>query len=166
MKVLVLALAAAASGLQWGAVTSGVRMGIGFGPTTPQPMLHLVFEDVSAPEVQIPLGGQTNKGPIYNLVFRVTSPQGKEDPLFDMNGPTGHLKTEPLIAHLTRGQKYEILLPMNKMIMIDNGRNRTLTELLAAHYSVRAVLDTTGNPREVTSYALWAGDLNSGELRR
>lgn len=163
MKVLVLALAAAASGLQWGAVASGVRLGIGFGPNS---TLRLVFENVSAPEVQIPLGGQTAKGPLYNLVFRVTSPQGKEDSLFDMSGPTGHLKTEPLIARLTRGQKYEILLPMNKMIMIENGRNRTLTELLASHYSVRANLDTTGNPREVTSYALWAGDLNSGELRR
>lgn len=166
MKTLVLALAVAASGLEWGAVASGVRLGIGFGPEKPEPMLRLVFENAGAPDVQIPLGGMTNKGPLYNLIFRVTSPQGREAPLFDMSGPTGHLKAEPLIAHLARGQQYEILLPMSKLIALDNGRNRTLADLLAAHYSVRAMLDTTGNPREVTSFALWAGSVVSGDLRR
>lgn len=166
MKALVLLFAAALSGLQWGAVESGVRLGIGFGPAGPEPTLRLVFENVSAPEVQIPLGGKTVKGPLYNLIFRVTSPQGKQDPLFDMSGPTGRLKADPLVARLTKGQHYEILLPMSKLLMLDNGRNRTLSDLLAARYSVRAVLDTTGNPREVTSYALWAGNISSGELRR
>ena len=166
MKAIVLMLAAAASGLHWGAVTSGVRLGIGIGPTSPAPTLRLVFENVTAPEVQIPLGGKTVKGPLYNLIFRITSPQGKEESLFDMSGPTGRLKAEPLIADLTKGKQYEILLPMSKLVVIENGRNRTLNELLAAHYSVRAMLDTTGNPREVTSFALWAGSLTSGELRR
>jgi len=166
MTTLVLMLAAAASGLQWGPVASGVRLGIGLGPTSPEATLRVVFENISAPEVQIPLGGKTIKGPLYNLVFRITSPQGKEDPLFDMSGPTGRLKAEPLIAVLTKGQRYEILLPMSKLVALQNGKNRPLTELLAAHYSVRAMLDTTGNPREVTSHALWAGNLSSGELRR
>lgn len=165
MKVLVLILAAAASGLQWGAVSSGVRLGIGFGPDAPEPTLRVVFENVSAPEVQIPLGGKTVKGPLYNLIFRIRSPKGAEDPLFDMSGPTGKLKADPLIARLTKGKQYEVLLPMSKLVMLDNGKSRTLTELLAAHYSVRAMLDTTGNPREVTSYVLWAGNLSSGELR-
>lgn len=164
MKTLVFALAVATSSLQWGAVSSGVRLGIALGPTTPEPMLRLVFENTSAPEARIPLGAKTAKGPLYNLLFRITSPQGKETPLFNMNGPTGRIKTEPLIAHLARGQTYEILLPMNKLMVFDNGKNRSLPQLLADHYSVRAILDTTGNPREVTSLALWAGNLSSGEL--
>ncbi len=174
MRLLVLlalaSLATAASpyspGLSWGTVVSGVRLGIGAGPTTPEPELRLVFEDVTAPSVEIPLGGMTAKGPLYDLLFRITSPQGKEYTLFNMNGPTGRIKTEPLIARLSRGQKYEILLPMNKLMSFEDGKNRALPEMLAAHYSVRAMLDTTGNPREVTSYALWAGDISSGEYRR
>ena len=55
---------------------------------------------------------------------------------------------------------------MSKLVFSDNGKNRTLSEMLAAHYSVRAVLDTTGNPREVTSFPMWAGVLNSGEFHR
>lgn len=165
MKALILTFAAVASGLNWGAVVSGVRLGIGPGPTSPQPALRLVFENVTAPQVQIPLGSQTTKGPIYDLIFRVTSPKGEEQPLFNMNGPTGRLKNDPLIAHLTRGQTYEILLPMSKLTVLENGKTRTLQELLAAHYSVRAILDTTGNPRVVTSFPLWAGDLTSGEFR-
>ena len=165
MKALVLMLAAAAPALQWGPVSSGVRLGIGLGPAAPEPTLRVVFENVSAPEVQIPLGGKTVKGPLYNLIFRIRSPQGKEDSLFDMSGPAGRLKAEPLVATLTKGRQYQILLPMSKLVVLDNGKSRTLTELLNEHYSVRAMLDTTGNPREVTSFALWAGSLTSGELR-
>jgi hypothetical protein len=154
-------------GLESGEVVSGVRLGIGLGPSSPEPMLRLVFENAAVPEVRIPLGGSTIKGPIYNLVFRITSPAGQEFPLFDMSGPTGvHLKIEPIVADLARGQKYEILLPMNKLVYLDNGKNRTLPELLAQHYSVRAILDTTGDPRQVNSFPIWAGNVSSGQLRR
>jgi hypothetical protein len=167
--IALIALAAPASdpSLQWGEISSGVRLGIGLSPTTPEPALRLVFQNVNVPSVQIPLGGKTLKGPIYNMVFRITSPEGDEFPLFNMSGPTGtHMKIEPLVAPLTRGQKYEILLPMKKFVFLDHGKERLLPELLAAHYSVQAILDTTGNPRIVTSLALWAGDVRSGELRK
>jgi hypothetical protein len=165
--MIALLLAVASLPLSWGDVVSGVRLGIGPGPPGPQPSLRLVFENVGAPEVQIPLGGMTTKGPIYNLLFRITSPAGKESSLFNLNGPTGvRGKIEPVIARLTRGQKYEILLPLNKFEYLENGKSRLLPELLAAHYSVQAILDTTGNPREVYSFALWAGHLSSGEFRQ
>src|SRR5579862_9257322 len=115
---LIAALAAAPeSALQWGAVSSGVRLGIGLGPALPEPALRLVFENVAASEVRIPLGGMTLKGPIYNLLFRVTSPAGQELPLFNLSGPTEkHVKVEPIVAQLARGKRYEILLPMNKLV--------------------------------------------------
>lgn len=167
MKLFTLALAAALTpGLQWGDATAGVRLGIGAGPVSPEPTLRLEVQNVTAPLVQIPLGGTSAKGPLYDFLFRVKSPRGVETPLFNMNGPTGRVKTEPLIARLKRGETYEILLPMRKMVATVDGKNRTLDELLSEHYSVRAILDTTGNPREVTSYALWAGDLTSGEYKR
>jgi hypothetical protein len=167
MAVILAFLAVAAappdSGLEWGAVSSGVRLGIGLAPSS----LRLVFENTTAQEVEIPLGGTTVKGPLYNLLFRIKSPAGEESSLFDFSGPTGvHLKVEPLVAHLARGQKYEILLPLDKLVFLDHGKNRLLPELLAAHYSVRAILDTTGDPREVHSFAIWAGTVSSGVLKK
>lgn len=166
--VAIAALAAAPpdSGLKWGTVSSGVRLGIGLGPSTPTPMLRLVFENTAAQEVQIPLGGTTVKGPLYNVLFRIKSPAGDESSLFDFSGPTGaHLKVQPLVARLARGQKYEILIPLEKLVFLDHGKNRQLPELLAAHYSARAILDTTGDPREVHAFAIWAGNVSSGLLK-
>jgi hypothetical protein len=166
LLLVVIAAAAAAppdSALEWGAVSSGVRLGIGLSPSS----LRLVFENVAAQEVQIPLGGTTAKGPLYNLLFRIKSPAGEESSLFDFSGPTGvHLKVEPLVARLARGQRYEILIPLDKLVFLDHGKNRQLPELLAAHYSVRAILDTTGDPREVHSFAIWAGTVTSGLLKK
>jgi hypothetical protein len=151
------------SGLAWGAVSSGVRLGIGLAPTA----LRLVFENTAPQEVQLPLGGTTVKGPLYNLLFRIKSPAGEESSLLDFSGPTGvHLKVEPLVARIARGQRYEILLPLDKLVYLDHGRNRLLPELLAAHYSVRAILDTTGDPREVHAFAIWAGTVSSGLLKK
>jgi hypothetical protein len=168
MKVALILVAIAAvaapndSALEWGEVASGVRLGIGLGPS----VLKLVFENTAPQEVQIPLGGTTVKGPLYNLLFRIKSPAGEESSLFDFSGPTGlHLKVEPLVAHIARGQKYEILIPLDKLVYLDHGRNRLLPELLAAHYSVRAILDTTGDPREVHAFAIWAGTVSSGLLK-
>ena len=162
MKTLILA-ALLPSSLAWGPVSSGVRLGIGLGPSA----LKLVFENTAPRDVQIPLGGTTVKGPLYNFLFRIKSPAGEESSLLDFSGPTGvHLKVEPLVAHIARGQKYEILLPLDKLVFLDHGRNRLLPELLAAHYSVRAILDTTGDPREVHAFAIWAGTVSSGEFRR
>jgi hypothetical protein len=173
MKTLVLALILISSShaedpLVWGEVNGGVRLAIGLGPTTPQPTLRLVFENTVAKEVQLLLGEMTPKGPIYNVVFRITSPAGKEFSLFDLNGPTGPAgKVEPLVAHLARGQKYEILLKLSKLVYLDNNaRNRPLPEMLAAHYSVRAMLDTSGEPRQPRSFPLWYGSVSSGEFRQ
>ncbi len=164
MKAIGLMLVAiAGSGLAWGPVSSGVRLGIGVSPTA----LRLVLENTAPQEIQIPLGGTTARGPLYNFLFRIKSPAGEESSLFDFSGPTGvHMKVEPLVAHLARGQKYEILIPLDKLVYVDHGRNRLLPELLAAHYSVRAMLDTTGDPREVHAFAIWAGTVSSGDFRR
>ena len=110
----------------------------------------------------------TSKGPIYNVVFRITSPAGKEYSLFDLNGPAGPAgKVDPLVAHLSRGQTYEILLPLKKLVYLDNNaKARLLPEMLAAHYSVRAMLDTSGEPRQPRSFPLWFGTVSSGEFRQ
>lgn len=168
LALLLVSSSVAEDPLVWGEVNEGVRLGIGLGPTTPQPTLRVVFENAAAKQVQLLLGEMTAKGPIYNVVFRITSPAGKEYSLFDLNGPAGAAgKVDPLVAHLTRGQKYEILLKLSKLVYLDNNaKSRSLPEMLAAHYSVRAMLDTSGEPRQPRSFPLWYGSVSSGEFRQ
>ncbi len=151
----------------WGEPVSGLRLGIGFGPVSAEPQLRLVFENVGKIEIPVLLGAMTGKGAVYNLTFRVKSPAGQESDLFNFNGPPGIAgSADPIIAHIAKGQKYEILLSLKKFVALENGKNRTLPELLAAHYSVRAMLDTSGDPRQVRPLALWMGELASGDFKK
>jgi hypothetical protein len=151
----------------WGEPSSGLRLGIGLGPASPEPQLRLVFENMAKFEIPVLLGAMTGKGAVYNLTFRVKSPGGQESDLFNFNGPPGIAgSAEPIIAHIARGQRYEILLALKKFVALENGKNRTLPELLAAHYSVRAMLDTSGDPRQVRPLALWMGEVASGDFKK
>jgi hypothetical protein len=158
---------AAEDGLQWGAPVEGLHMGIGLGPASPEPQLRLVFENAKMPEIDVPLGSSSDKGAVYDLEFTLTSPDGKKEfSLFNMNGPPGVQKVvQPIIAQLKRGGRYEILLSMKKFVYLDNGREKTLPEMLRAHYSVHAVLDTTADARANHVRGQWLGKIMSGELR-
>jgi len=168
--VLLAVCAFAAAGedpVAWGPPTAGMRLGIGLGPITPEPQLRLVFQSVGTSPIDVLLGGMREKGPVYNLVFRIKSPAGVESDLFNFNGPpgiAGHI--EPIIAHIARGRTYEILLSLKKFRAIENGRERTLPDLLAAHYSVRATLDTSGDPRQIRPLGMWMGAVTSGDFHR
>lgn len=170
--LLVASLISAASphtddSVAWGEVSSGLRLGIGLGPVSPAPQLRLVFENMGKIEIPVLLGAMTGKGAVYNLTFRVKSPAGQESDLFNFNGPPGIAgSAEPIIAHIAKGRKYEILLPLKKFVALENGKNQTLPELLAAHYSVRAMLDTSGDPRQVRPLALWMGEVASGDFKK
>jgi hypothetical protein len=151
----------------WGEPSSGLRLGIGLGPVSPEPQLRLVFENMGKIEIPVLLGAMTGKGAVYNLTFRIKSSGGQESDLFNFNGPPGIAgNAQPIIAHIAKGQKYEILLSLKKFVALENGKNRTLPELLAAHYSVRAMLDTSGDPRQVRPLALWMGELASGDFKK
>lgn len=154
--------------MQWGPAALGLRLGIGLGPTSPEPQLRLVFENTSAPEIDVPLGSTSDKGPVYDLEFTITSPDGKKEySLFNMNGPPGVQKSvQPIIAQLKKGEKYEILLAMKKFVQLENGKERHLQELLAMHYSVHAAIDTTADARANHVRGQWLGKIISGELRQ
>ena len=162
------AASAADDSLQWGAAAGGLRLGIGFGPASPDPQLRLVFENTGQPEIDVPLGSTSEKGPVYDLEFTLTSPDGKKEfSIFNMNGPPGIQKSvQPILAQLKRGGRYEILLAMKKFVYIDNGKEKTLPGLLAEHYSVHAALDTTADARSNHVRGQWLGRIISGELRQ
>ncbi len=165
-----LALGAAdhADNIAWGVPDHGVRFGLALGPTSPEPQLRLIFQNVDRPECLLPLGSSSAKGPVYDVQFAIKTPDGKQEfPVFNFNGPPGiQPAPKPIVIEIPRGQKHEILLSMKKLIYLDNGKNRTLSEMLALHYSVHASVDTSGDARWTRTRDQWMGKIVSGDLRR
>jgi hypothetical protein len=167
--VLAGALCAADPGgnIAWGMPDHGLRFGIGLGPTSPDPQLLLVFQNVDRPECLVPLGSTSAKGPVYDIEFTLKSPAGKEFPVFNFNGPPGiQPAAKPIVIEIPRGQKHEIFLSLKKLIYLDNGKSRPLSEMLALHYSVHARVDTSGDARWTRTLSQWMGKVVSGDLRQ
>ncbi|HEY2012401.1 MAG TPA: hypothetical protein VGH38_02820 [Bryobacteraceae bacterium] len=163
----VLSAAGPADNIAWGPPDHGLRFGIGFGPTSPDPQLLLVFQNVDRPECLVPLGSTSAKGPVYDIEFTLKSPDGKESPVFNFNGPPGiQPAAKPIVIEIPRGQKHEISLSLKKLVYLDNGKNRPLTEMLPLHYSVRASVDTSGDARWTRTLSQWMGKVVSGDLRQ
>jgi hypothetical protein len=154
--------------IAWGLPDHGARMGIGFGPAaSPDPQLRLVVQCVEQAVCAMPLGSSSSAGNVYSFAFTLTAPDGSEHVLFDFNGPAGvAAASRPILISLARGAKHEVLLSMKKLIYSDNGRNRTLTDLLSQGYAIRAALDTTGDTPVARTQSGWAGTMTSGKLKR
>jgi hypothetical protein len=156
-----------ADNISWGEIDHGVRFGLAMGSVSPEPTIRLIFQNVDRPAVLLPLGSTSAKGPVYDVEFTTTSPSGKEAPVFNFNGPPGiQHSAQPIVIDIPKGQTREIVLSMKKLIYLDNGKNRPLTDLLAEHYSVHATVDTTGEARWTRTRDQWMGKLVSGELRQ
>jgi hypothetical protein len=172
--VLVLALALCAlgakepnDGIAWGPPDHGLRLGIAFGPGSPDPQLKVVLQNVDRPECLVPLGSTSARGSVYDIEFSITSPGGKQSPVFNFNGPPGiQHGAKPIVLEIPKGEKREILLALNKLIYSGNGRDRPLSDMLALHYSVHASIDTSGDARWTRTLSQWMGKVISGELRR
>jgi|SRR5579863_8702753 len=169
LGTLACALSAAehADNIAWGPPDHGLRFGIALGPTSPEPQLLLVLQNVDRPQCLVPLGSSSAKGPVYDIEFTIKSPGGKEFPVFNFNGPPGiQPAAKPIVIDIPKGQKHEILLSLKKLIYLDNGKSRTLSEMLALHYSVHASVDTSGDARWTRTLNQWMGKIVSGDFRQ
>jgi hypothetical protein len=164
----ILHAAEAPDNIAWGPVDHGLKFGIAYGPAMPEPQLRLIFQNTDRAECVLQLGSSSSKGSIYNVEFYLRSPEGKEFPAFNFNGPPGVQKSaKPIMIYITRGEKYEILQSLNKLIYVDNtGKNRPVLEMLALHYSLHATVDTTGTAQWSRTRSEWMGKVTSGDLRR
>ena len=152
--------------IAWGPAENGIRIGLAFGDAAPDPQLRVIFQNVSKQEYLIPVGSESAKGPVYDVQFLVVSPKGEEAPIFNFNGPAGiQPAAKPLVLDIPRGQSHEIVLSMKKLMYLDKGANRPLSDLLAQHYSVHATVDTSGEARWNRVLNQWMGKLVSGELK-
>jgi hypothetical protein len=156
-----------ADNIAWGEEDHGVRIGLAHGAASPEPQIRVIFQNVNRPQCLLPLGSQSAKGPVYDIEFAVTSPAGKQSPVFNFNGPPGiQHEVKPIILDIPRGQTREVDLSMKKLIYADKGQNRPLTDLLAQHYTVHASVDTSGDARWSRTLNQWMGKAISGELRQ
>ena len=122
---------------------------------------------MNRPQCLLPLGSESSKGPVYDIEFAVTSPTGKQSPVFNFNGPPGiQHEVKPIVLDIPHGQTREVDLSMKKLIYADKGQNRPLTDLLAQHYTVHASVDTSGDARWSRTLNQWMGKAVSGELRQ
>jgi len=158
----------AADNIAWGPPDHGIRFGIALGPAASDPQLRLIFENLERPQCHLPLGSTSAKGPIYDVLFTLRAPDGKESPVFNFNGPPGvQHAVQPVVLDIPRGKSHEIQLSMKKLIYVDNnGKNRTLPDMLALHYSVHASVDTSGESRFTRTRDQWMGKVVSGDLRQ
>jgi hypothetical protein len=153
--------------IAWGQIDHGVRFGLALGRTAPDPQLRLIFQNVDRPQCLIPLGSESAKGPVYDVEFQITSPDGKTFPLFNFNGPPGiQPAAKPIVIEIPKGRRHEIDLSENKLIWLDNGKSRPLTDMLAQHYSVRARVDTSGDARWTRTLSQWMGKVSTGDLKQ
>src|ERR1017187_5989012 len=98
-------------GIAWGPPDHGLRLGIAFGPSAPDPQLRIVFQNIDRPECLVPLGSTSGKGDVYDIEFKITSPAGKEFPLFNFNGPAGiQPAAKPIVIEIPKHQSREVLL--------------------------------------------------------
>ena len=157
-------IAAAVVALAWGDSLDGLRLGVGFdGPSK----IEVAIENDGKVQRNIPLGSSSPKGAVYDFEFRVAAPNGNEIMLFDLNGPAGIAPApDPLIAHIAPRQTWQVSLPLEKFVIMEGSRQRTLPDLLAHNYSVHVILDTTAAARVERTRSEWTGRLRSGELRR
>ncbi len=168
MRVLVLLFCAlalnAADNISWGPPDHGVRFGLAFAPGA---QIRLIFQNVDRPQCLLPLGSTSAKGPVYDVEFALKSPDGRESPLFNFNGPPGvQHAAQAIVVDIPKGKTYEIQLSMNKLVYLDNGTNRPLPEMLARHYSVHAIVDTSGDARWTRTRDQWMGRIISGDLHQ
>ena len=164
---IVASVAFEADSLSWGPSHEGLRMGIGLAQASSESVLRIVVENIGPTKRDLLLGGMTGNGPMRNLQFTGTAPDGTECEVLNLAdaGPVAGLVL-PLIAHLAPGATYEILLPLRKLIYVKDRTDITLETLLAKGYSVRASLEVDAQGAQWAGIpAPWFGKLISGEFR-
>jgi hypothetical protein len=161
MLLVVIALASAqqapkpTNGVAWGFAVDGLRIGAAFGSDPSKPTLRDLFLNVGSVEVQhVIIGAETGRGPIYNLKFIATAPDGMEregQHVSAFVAVAGALV--PLSIWLNAGGTHELKFPLTDIIYSPTAVR--LDALVQQGYSVRVRLEAN-HP--------WIGAMSSAEV--
>ena len=124
MLMVVIALAAAQQApkptdrVAWGSAVDGLRIGAAFGSDPSKPTLRVLFQNVGSVEVQhVIIGAESGRGPIYNMKFIATAPDGMEREGVHVSafGLVGGVVL-PLSIWLNAGGTHELEFPLTDII--------------------------------------------------
>lgn len=131
--------------------------------TQAEAALKIVIQNVSQVERRVLLGGMTGIGPLYaTLHFAVISPAGKRFQMHYADAGFVGGYVSPLIATISPGGSYELLLPLTKFWVMGGPKDK-LNELINAGWAVEASIEVT--PEQAGSLSQWSGRLVSGKMR-
>lgn len=166
--VLAAQLAAYVSEPEWGKPIHGLRLGIAAEMASPESESRLLatLENTGDSNLTILLGASSGNGPVYNLTFSARNAQGKACEVLNLTGGPGVGGfVSPLTVELAPGKRYEIGLPMKKLICVANRTDLALDVLLRRRFSVSASLrvDDQGAAWANLIHP-WLGIIRSGDL--
>jgi hypothetical protein len=160
MLLVVIALASAqqapkpTGGVAWGSAVDGLRIGAALGSDPAKPTLRVLFQNVGSVEVQhVIIGAATGRGPIYNLKFIATAPDGMEREGVHVSAFTfvaGALV--PLSIWLNTGGTHQLEFPLTDILYLPT--KVRLDALSDQGYSVRVRFEDPP----------WIGTVSSAEV--
>ena len=170
VSIFVLAgqLAAYAVEPKWGEPVNGLRLGIAAGRASleAESRLLVILENTGGSRRTILLGAESGNGPIYGLSFNVHNKQGKVCQVLNLTGGPGVAGSlSPMTVGLSPGKQYEIVLPMRKLICVENRTDLSLDVLLRRQFSVSASFQVDEKSAAWANLLKpWLGTIRSGDL--
>jgi hypothetical protein len=160
--------------IAWGTPVNGLRLGASFGSDPAKPTLRVVFENVGPTVQDVLIGTKTGRGPIYDMKFTATAPDGKEREGLHISAfsSVGGMVV-PIFVRLNAGEKSDLEFPLKEIVYTSPTTVR-LDALVKQGYSVRvrfevkqasddwAKQQTAGDWAKLSRP--WIGTVSSGEV--
>jgi hypothetical protein len=123
--------------IAWGPAVNGLRLGAEFGPDPFKPTLRILFQNVDAIAQDVLVGGETGRGPIYDMKFMATAPDGRDREGLHVSAFSAIAGlVVPLPVRLNAGETHELLFPLSEIIYTSPTTVR-LDALVKQGYTVR-----------------------------
>ncbi len=147
----------AADPVLWGSAAHGFRLGIAYDDSSPAPQFRIVLENISSRERDVSIGAVSESGPVYNVEFTATSPEGKRFQVLDENALAAPPSSLPrfIVTHIDPGKSYEFVSILQKLLCIQNRQDVPLDTLLQRGYSLRASFVVGLSPSDIVASAEW-----------
>jgi hypothetical protein len=168
--VMAIALAVIPSGfgadsIAWGTPVNGLRIGVAFGLDPSKPTLRVLFQNVGSAVQDVLIGAESGRGPMYDMKFIATAPDGKEreglhiSAFSAVGGFVG-----PLSVRLNPGESHELQFAL-KDIIYTSPTTIKLDALVKQGYSVRARFEVKQASADWAKLSYpWIGTVSSGEV--
>jgi hypothetical protein len=155
-------VAKSADSIAWGSAVNGLRLGAAFGPDPSKPTLRVVFQNVGPAFKDVLTGAATGRGPIYDMKFIATAPDGKKrEGLHSSAFSAVGGMVVPISVRLNAGETHELEFPLKDIIYTSQTTVR-LDALTKQGYSVLVRFEVQQASAEWAKLsAPWLGTVSS-----